>query len=168
MSLELFRDHAITEGLTDEELQRLDQLLESTTIEKGHYLFTEGQPTIGLICVTEGRLRVTKADNKGKEHKLVELEAPTVIGEMELITGQSSSASVIAETPIKAVMITHEYFEKIIGSGDPLVAKVMRNIARVIAIRMNEANTRFVSTLKPERAREFEEFKQKLVGEWNF
>ncbi|MEM6730975.1 MAG: cyclic nucleotide-binding domain-containing protein [Myxococcota bacterium] len=142
MDLAFFRQHSLTRGLSSAQIQMLTSRLTELRLNAGDALLVEGAESRGLFLVKEGTVRVTKA---GQE--LVTLTAPTVLGELELISHDVSSAQVEATDEVIAYLLPRDAFDSMIDSGDPVVSKMMRNIARVVIKRLTETNTRLVSLM---------------------
>ena len=145
MQTAFFRSHALTKGLSGPEIERLTSLLTEKHVAAGESLFIEGAATSGLMLIFEGSVKVSKRDPAGAERDLVVLEAPTVLGELELISGRPSSASAHAVGPVVAYVLAPDAFEDLVNAGDSVATKLTRNIARVVIDRLVETNTRMVA-----------------------
>jgi CRP-like cAMP-binding protein len=145
MDVSFFRSHPLTKGLTGPEIDRLRGLLEEARYRAGESLFHEGAAANGLVLVTEGAVRVSKKDPAGTDRDLVVLEAPTVLGELELISTGPCHASATATAPVRALVLTAEAFERLVNEGDAVASKIIRNIARVVIRRLGESNARMVA-----------------------
>ena len=146
MEVAFFRSHALTKGLTSAEMERLSALVTRRPIAQGEELCVEGAEAPGLFLIREGKVKVTKKGGKS-ERTMARFEAPTVLGELELITGRPCLASVIAESPVDAYLLSPEAFEKLVNNGDAVASKITRNIARVVIERLAETSTKLVSLL---------------------
>ncbi len=142
MDLAFFRQHILTRGLSSAQIQKLTSRLQEHRLEPGEALFVEGAEARGLFLVKEGTVRVSKGGNE-----IVSLTAPTVLGELELISHAVSAAQVEASTQVLAYLLPRDAFDTLIDDGDAVVAKMMRNIARVVIKRLTETNDRLVSLM---------------------
>ena len=145
MEVGFLRNHPLTFGLKAEQLRHLGTILEPVELAPGDQVLGEGVPAKGLFLFSDGKLTVTQRE-RGGVRTLAELEAPTVVGEIELVTASPAGASVSAATPARGALLTADAFGKLLEAGDPAVTKILRNIARVLAQRLLATNKR-VSTL---------------------
>lgn len=166
MRIAFLENHSLADGLTPGEIERLDTLFVEERFNAGDSLFIEGRPTRGLLLIPRGRMRVVMRGSGKSGHTLVELVAPTVIGELEIVSGHPSVASVVAETDLTAHVLSHAAFAALIDGGDAIAGKILRNIARVMARRIEETNMRLLELLDPGHAKEIDSFKKHLISDW--
>jgi CRP-like cAMP-binding protein len=150
MDIGFLRNHPLTLGMRADQLKHLGTLLEPLELALGDEALGEGLPAKGLFLLRDGKLEVTqKGDRGGLSRRLAELEAPTVVGEIELVTSSPSAATVKALTKATGALLTAEAFGRLVEEGDAVVAKLLRNIARVLAQRLLATNRRAVSLTAP-------------------
>jgi thioredoxin reductase (NADPH) len=145
MDVTFFRTHMLTKGFSGAELEKLQGLLADATFDAGEPLVVEGTAPAGLLIVAKGQVRVTKKDSGGSERAIVDLDGPTVLGELELISGQPGFATARALTPVRAFLLSTEAFEDLVNANDPVATKIIRNTARVVINRLAETNSRMVA-----------------------
>src|SRR3712207_9552389 len=104
------RDVPFFRHLSDEELEELEELLEPASFEAGETIFEEGGPEETLYVVTSGAVEVHKMVLPGRRQRLATIEAPTVVGEMGLLTEPRAAASVEAITYVEAQGIDRDRF----------------------------------------------------------
>jgi CRP-like cAMP-binding protein len=122
--------------------------------------------------VLKGRLQVFRPDANGDDsHILAELNTGAVFGETELLSGKPRSASVRALTNVKLWAISFEAMRARIENGDIPTLKIMVNIAKILAYRL-EAMDDKLSDIEAGRIEVHKEalrsFKKKLFSEWDF
>jgi len=147
MDVTFFRTLSLTKGLTAAEIDRLGRLVIEKRVAAGDKLLTEGAAAAGVFLVRDGKVKVTKRNAAKAEKGVARLEAPTVLGELELISGRPCFASAVAETEVLAYVLSPEAFDALVNGGDSLASKMTRNIARVVIDRLAETNTRLVAVL---------------------
>lgn len=149
MDIAFFRYQALTKGFTSDEIARFAAMLSEQKLAAGERLCVEGAQPRGLFLVRDGRLKVAKRAANGQEQALATLDAPTAIGELEIVTGDPSSASVIADCDVVAYLLPVAAFDQLVERGDAIATKMVRNIARVAIRRLAETNTRMVALMSP-------------------
>ena len=167
MDIRIIRDHAIAQGLTPAELEGLARHLTPREFMAGALLCKQGEHLAGLFLITSGTVRVTQhADGKAEERVITTLRAPTVVGELELLTGREGVSSVTATEAVVAYLLPHEDFATLIADGNSTVSKITRNIAHVLVNRLSESNRRFLDALGPAGRHKFESINDALTSYW--
>ena len=164
MPIEVFTDHPLVHGLSADEMSRLADNFERVEFLGGDHLCTQGAPAPGLLLVSAGQLAVTQRPHDGSgDLTICELNAPTVVGEMELLTGRSSVCSVVALQAAVGWKLPPESFRRLQQAGDDCVAKLTRNIAQVLVTRLIESNRRYLAEVDPHA---HESIGAALTGYW--
>jgi CRP/FNR family cyclic AMP-dependent transcriptional regulator len=113
------KDVPLFRHLNDEELEELEGLLEPAGFEAGEVIFEEGGPEERLYVITSGSVEVHKTVLPGRRQHLATLLAPTVVGEMGLLTEPRATASVRARTAIVAYGIDRDRFLEMLDADSP-------------------------------------------------
>ncbi len=166
------RDVPLFRHLNDEEREELEELLEPADFEAGETLFEEGGLEVRLYVITSGTVEVHKGVLPGRRQHLATMKAPTVVGEMGLLTEPRAAASVEARTPMEAYGIDRDSFLELLDADSPAACKVVYEIGRALADRMartDEAIAGIIAQLEnaPE-ATNFDVFQDRLIREWSF
>ncbi len=159
--------------LDDEELEELEELLEPAGFEAGETIFQEDGPEEKLYVITTGTAEVYKGVLPGRRQHLATIEAPTVVGEMGLLTEPRAAASVEARTSIEAYGIDRDRFLEMLDDDSPAACKVVHEIGRTLADRMartDETIADIVGRLEgaEDEATDFDIFQDRLIREWSF
>ncbi|MBN1652953.1 MAG: cyclic nucleotide-binding domain-containing protein [Deltaproteobacteria bacterium] len=162
----------IFKGLTPELIAEFATACETHRYKAGVDIITKGQKGDLVYFVIKGRLQVFLPDENGDESRvLAELNPGAVFGEMELLTERPRFASVSALTNIKLWAISFDDFRARIDGGDVATLKIMFNIAKILAHRL-EAIAEKLSEIGEGRAEvhreELRSFRRKLFSEWDF
>ena len=166
------RDVPLFRHLNDEEREELEELLEPADFEAGETLFEEGGLEVRLYVITSGTVEVHKGVLPGRRQHLATMIAPTVVGEMGLLTEPRAAASVEAKTSVEAYGIDRDRFLEMLDADSPAACKVVYEIGRALADRMartDEAIAGIIAQLEnaPE-ATNFDVFQDRLIREWSF
>ena len=166
------RDVPLFRHLNDEEREELEELLEPADFEAGETLFEEGGLEVRLYVITSGTVEVHKGVLPGRRQHLATMKAPTVVGEMGLLTEPRAAASVEAKTSVEAYGIDRDRFLEMLDADSPAACKVVYEIGRALADRMartDEAIAGIIAQLEnaPE-ATTFDVFQDRLIREWSF
>ena len=158
--------------LDAEERAELEELLEPASFEQGEVIFEEGGPEGRLYVITSGTAEVYKSVLPGRREHLATLEAPTVVGEMGLLTEPRAAASVEARTPIEAYGIDRDSFLELLDADSPAACKVIYEIGRTLSERMAKTDrsvAEIIARLEDaDEATDTDVFRDHLIQEWTF
>ena len=166
------RDVPFFRHLNDEELEELEELLEPASFEAGETIFEEGGPEERLYVITSGTVEVHKMVLPGRRQQLATVEAPTVVGEMGLLTEPRAAASVTARTRVEAHGIDRDRFLEMLDADSPAACKVIYEIGRTLAARMARTDASIADIIAQlegaGEAADFEVFQDRLIRDWSF
>ena len=166
------RDVPFFRHLTDEELEELEELLEPAGFEAEEIIFEEGGPEERLYVIIAGTVEVHKMVLPGRRQHLATIEAPTVVGEMGLLTEPRAAASVEAKTRVGAYGIDRDRFLEMLDADSPAACKVVYEIGRTLANRMARTDESIAGVIarleNADEATDYEVFQDSLIREWSF
>lgn len=87
--------------------------LEELYFHPGEIIFNKGDKGDSLIIITQGQARVFTFSENGDEHQLAIIGQYECLGEMALLTGAPRSASVQAQSELKALKLSRKRFERL-------------------------------------------------------
>lgn len=166
-------DVPIFRHLDAEERAELEELLEPASFEAGEMIFDEGGPEEKLYVITSGTVEVYKRVLPGHRQHLATVEAPTVVGEMGLLTEPRAAASVEAATRVEAHGIERDRLLEMLDADSPAACKLVYEIGRTLAGRMAATDQTVVEVIDHlEKAgtgsSDPDVFRDRLVQEWSF
>jgi len=108
---------------------------------------------------------------KRSDEVLATIAAPTVLGEISLLTEGPHAASVRAKTACEFSLLTTTQFHRLLREENLAAYKVVVILAEVLARRLNRMDEKFVEISRKSASTHVEEltaFKKKLFSEWSF
>ena len=162
------------ESLTPEERSEMGTLLEPASFAAGEEIIAEGGPEEYLYVLTSGKVEVRKEVVPGRSQHLATMQAPTLVGEMGLMTDPKATATVTATSAAGGWRLPREAFLQGLDSGSVAAHKMAYEIGRTVAERMadtDEAVAKIIADLDEARAsadRDFDVFGDKLMRDWSF
>ena len=133
-------------GLSDEQTERLAHLARRRDVAAGDVVVTEGSMGDSLFLLLSGELAVSTRDSRQKDVLLATLrDRGAFFGEMSIVDPAPRSAWVRAVAPSVVLEIDAAQLESFFDSFPEARVLVYRNIARVLARRLRQANTRVAS-----------------------
>jgi CRP/FNR family transcriptional regulator, cyclic AMP receptor protein len=121
----------IFSDLTPRELRRLLRSTEEYSYPEGAVFVKEGARSEQLFVILEGSARVIR-----RGRTVARIRAGDFFGEISLLDGQPRTATVIAETPVRCLVLLRKEFEKIIAEMPSVASRVLRSLA----MRFREMN----------------------------
>ena len=158
--------------LTPPEADEIVNATKAVAIKAGDFLIRQGDDTRGLFLLLTGSADVLRSDDGGAGEDLGTVTAPTVIGEMSLITARHHSASVLARTDCALRLLPKSEFLRLLETGNLAAYKLVATIAEVLAARLLRMDEKVLELSRqrstPAPVEELAAFKQKLFSEWRF
>jgi CRP-like cAMP-binding protein len=121
-------------GLGKESVNEVSSTKVMNLYKKGQTLFFQGNPSFGIYCISNGKVKLSKITNEGKEIILRIAGAGDVLGHQNLYTHEnySSTATVIEDAEVCFIpkKFAHEMVEK-----EPIIAQnVIKKLSEDMAL----------------------------------
>jgi CRP-like cAMP-binding protein len=133
-------------------------------------LYQEGEKAKGLFVLLGGGVEILRRQPDGSEQRIATVEAPTVVGEMSLITDRPHSATVRALSACDGRLLTRSQFERLLQADSVAAYKVVLILADVIARRLTKMDEKVLELTRAgsaTRLAEIAAYNQKLINEWS-
>jgi len=158
-------------GLNFEQTEQILKAMVAVNVEAGGVLYHEEEKSKGLFVLLEGGLEVLKREPGGGDRRIATLDAPTVVGEMSLLTDRPHSATVRALSACEGRLLTRAQFERLLHGESLAAYKIVLTLADVIARRLSKMDEKVLELTRAagavqEPVAEFARYKQKLFNEW--
>jgi CRP/FNR family transcriptional regulator, cyclic AMP receptor protein len=122
--VELIKGVPLFSGLGKKELNEVASIADEIDLPAGKDLTVEGQPGREFLVIIEGDATVRKGDDE-----INRLGAGDFFGEIALVRQEPRSATVTAETPIRALVITDRSFRSLLDHSPGIEEKVMSAVS---------------------------------------
>src|SRR5207244_12826406 len=106
--------HLLLRGLSLQQVEQLAQASVSQKVVSGHALMNEGDRPSGLVFLLQGGVEIFKHGPDGQRQSLAKVDAPTLLGEMSLITDRPTSATVMALSECELQHLTKAQFQRLL------------------------------------------------------
>jgi CRP/FNR family transcriptional regulator, cyclic AMP receptor protein len=134
MKLDLIRRIPLFSTLTDEEFIPLQDIFVLRAYNKNQVIFLEEETGNYMYLVLSGKVKVSKAGSGGKETILAIHRAGDFFGEMSLLDGKTSPATVSAMEDSKIISLSGVDFHKHLMHNE----KVLLQIINVLCARLRQ------------------------------
>jgi CRP-like cAMP-binding protein len=162
----------ICRTLTPEQATELSAAMLPVAVAEGDVVFREGDASTGLFVLLRGQAEVSKTTPDGTARAIATITAPTVIGEMGLITSRPRSATVRALSDCELHQLTPTQFDRMITAERMAAYKLVATIAEVLARRVETMDEKLMGLEEPSGTpppvADLAALREKLFTEWTF
>jgi CRP-like cAMP-binding protein len=103
--------------------------------EAGALIIREGTKAANCYIITQGKARILKRTNKGENIPLGLVKPGEFLGEMAMLSGERRSASAVAFTRVKAIVIKHAAFVALLKARHPFASRLSLQLSTLLATR---------------------------------
>ncbi|HZA50282.1 MAG TPA: cyclic nucleotide-binding domain-containing protein [Myxococcaceae bacterium] len=162
-------DSPICQGLAEREAAAIFEIAHPVSVKSGMVLFREGDSADGLFVLIEGELEIVAESSDKQRHVLARISPGGVVGEMSLLDRSTRrSATAVALTDGRLLRLPADRFAQLLESDSVAALKMVHNVARVLAYRLQRMNEQVLSGVdKRRQADELVEF-QRILNRWSF
>jgi anti-anti-sigma regulatory factor len=136
-------DHALTEGLTPEQLARVEAITEPRRYPAGAVLAEIGSVPTEIVLLTAGHASVSIDLGEGDMRRVATLTAGALLGEMALVSHAPRVNRVVADSDITCLVMSADVARWEEEDGE-LRRVLLRNLIRIIAERAEQARRELV------------------------
>ena len=101
----------------------------------GAFIFRESTRGTDCFLITQGRARILKRNARGEHVPLALVKPGDFLGEMSMLSGEKRSASAIALTRLKAIVIDRDGFIGLIKEQHPFATRLLLQFSSLLAAR---------------------------------
>lgn len=134
-------------GLSHEQSEQILNAMVPVKADANVIVFKEGERPQGLMVLLAGTVEVFK---DGSREVLATFTAPTVLGEISLLTEGPHTASVRAKTACEFSLLTTTQFHRLLRAESLAAYKVIATLADVLARRLRRMDDKFVEIARSE------------------
>ena len=134
--VDLIRNLPLFELCSKRDLRRIAALAAERSLAEGTELMREGEPGNEFFVVVDGEVDVRR-----RGRRVARLGGGSFVGEIALLSRSPRTATVVAATPLRVLVITGKDFVRLLDAMPELWLKVARTLAdRVDADEVMDAN----------------------------
>jgi CRP/FNR family transcriptional regulator, cyclic AMP receptor protein len=134
MKVDMIRRVPLFSTLSDVEFSQIQHIFVQRACRKGQIIFLEEETGNYMYLVLSGKVKVSKAGTGGKETILAIHRTGDFFGEMSLLDGKTSPATVSAMEDAKIISVSGADFHKHLMHNE----KVMLQIIHVLCARLRQ------------------------------
>lgn len=119
----------IFKGFPEARLAELIQGSRLSSFEPDEFIVEVGEEGRYFGILIEGTARALVIDNTGAEHPLADLQPGAVFGEMSILTGDRTTASIVGATRCKALLVPAALFSAMVLTHPPALQALTKLVA---------------------------------------
>ena len=143
MSHELLKSLPLFGELDDNELVEIWNHVQTRSYKKANIILFEEDPGDSLFIIKEGKVKITRLSEEGKEVILSILGEGEFFGEMSLLDGEARSANVIALADSEVFVLKREEFLNILKDNPQIAISLLEELA--YRIRKSDQQIEYLS-----------------------
>jgi CRP-like cAMP-binding protein len=126
--IELLKRVPLFSQCSKQELASVAAVADETDLGEGKELTTQGRPGREFIVLVEGEAEVRR-----NGRKVAALGDGDFFGEIALVTNRPRTATVVAKTPVRVLVITDRAFRSLLEHSPGIQGKVLQALAERLA-----------------------------------
>ena len=123
-------------GLQAAEYQAILTVCEAVRFRRDEVVFEENATSLAMYIVLSGEIEIRTA----KQGRIVTMHPGELFGEIGLITQAKRTASAVVTADATLLKISKDRFDLLLGRHPAVTAKILRNIASVLAERLTKVS----------------------------
>lgn len=116
--------------LSKETLDKIEKVGQRKKFNKGEIILLEDDAGTALFIIINGKVKVSRSSNDGKEVILTILNADDFFGEMAILDGQKRSATVSAIEPSEVFVIQRDDFINLLYAHPEISIALLQELTR--------------------------------------
>jgi len=131
----ILKDIALFSSLADKELQQIRTHIILRDFKKNQTILHEKETSEFMYIIISGKVKISRVGKDGKEAILSMHGSGEFFGELSLIDGKTSPASVLAVENSNVAIISKDHFYSLLYTQ----RKVLENLLQILCSRLREA-----------------------------
>ncbi|MDH4319668.1 MAG: cyclic nucleotide-binding domain-containing protein [Desulfobulbaceae bacterium] len=145
------RDYILRLPLFDsfkgDEIDVLARYMNHSMVQRGEYLFVEGDKGDYMCFIVSGLLEVLKKSTHGDYRAIARLGKGHTIGEMSIIDKAPRSATVIARQSSIIVILTYKAVDLLSNRHPLIMIALLKKIMRLLSLNMRRTSSWLADTM---------------------
>jgi len=155
MDIEVLRSIPLFSELSDKDLQKISQVASKKLYHKDNLILIEEEIGSTLFIILNGRVKISRITDDGREVILAILSEGDFFGEMALLDGQTRSANVTAIEDSELMVLRREDFLQMLRDYPQIAINLLKELAQRIrksdehikSLSLQDATGRVANTL---------------------
>lgn len=175
---------ALCKSLSPEQASEIAAATVPVGVPSGGFVFRQGDKSEGLLIFVRGSVEILRQSGTAEPRVIAAVTAPTVLGEMGLVTERPRSATARATTACEFHLLTRREFARMLSTEQVAAYKLVVSVAEVVSRRLEAADDRLLQLAEaipapaeqpgaapappPPQISDLTALREKLFSEWSF
>ncbi len=116
--------------LSEEELDKVENIKSCTFFKKGQIIFHEGNRPGGIYCLRKGKVKLSRLGTDGKEQIIRFAKDGDIVGYRSILSGENLSATVTTLEDTAACFVPKKLLFESIESNPKFSLRIMKEMSR--------------------------------------
>ncbi len=134
------RDKSIFCKLEEASLNEVSDHKIMNAFKRGQVLFHEGNPAFGVYCISEGKVKLTKTSENGKETMLRIAGPGDLIGFQHIVLNGVNDVTATALEETKICFLDRVFLQKLVKEENSCAMELLAHIAKDMAALQDRVN----------------------------
>ena len=118
-----------------EDLTREFPRSKNVSFASGATIFKENSKAECCYLITQGKVQILKKTHRAGNVPLAEVKSGEFLGEMAMLSGEKRSASAVALTRVKAIVVQFDEFQTLLKQQHPFAGRLALHLSSLLATR---------------------------------
>lgn len=172
----VFSNSEFFQEFDDKDFKLLEDTVQWKEINKGEYLFKEGDEYNGFFLLYAGEIEIVKGNDGGDNGILAVLGKGEIFGELALfLSTRQRVASARGKIAGTCCFFPLDIFQELLDKENITAHRIVLSISRTLSKRLEYVNQELLKlmaskndTCKPVTNHDLKEFKDQLLRSWSF
>jgi CRP-like cAMP-binding protein len=133
-------DKSIFCKLEEESLSDISQHKIMNAFKRGQVLFHEGNPAFGVYCISQGKVKLTKTSENGKETMLRIAGPGDLIGFQHIVQNGINDVTATALEETKICFLDRVFLQKLVKEENSCAMELLTHVARDMTTLQDRVN----------------------------
>ncbi|MEA1987361.1 MAG: Crp/Fnr family transcriptional regulator [Candidatus Marinimicrobia bacterium] len=155
MDISTLKNIILFEDLPDSALEAISKLFKTNHYQKDNIILFEEDLGDLLFFIIEGEVKITRANEMGREIILSIIQKGDFFGEMSILDGESRSANAVTLSDATIIIINRDDFYFILKKYPDVAIRLLKNLTQrlrradklIESLSLNDAEHRICNTL---------------------
>ena len=130
--IDVLKSMPLLQTLTDDQIRSAGEWLGAKKIEPGEVIIHQGLPSNGIFIVLQGQFKITTYDVENHERGLLFIGERSFVGELSILDGIPSSATVVATKPSWVLRIPGKVARTLIKTNAQFATQITLRLAQAL------------------------------------
>ncbi len=135
-------------ALTLQEAEHIANATVARRVQPNANICRQGDANAGLIFLLRGTAEIVKETPPAGAQVVASVAGPMILGEISLLTGEPTSATVRALTDCEYCLLTRSQYQRLLESQSLATYKLVASIAELLARKLTAMNDRMIAATR--------------------